>query len=99
MEIEKQAFAGLMEYYKFLPLQNKRSEVVSELEQLISNYSKICTKLGIIPNMALNKEILNINRDDITEEEFLQALYAYLNTLQDISGQFINEIGNLIENK
>ena len=71
MEIEKQAFAGLMEYYKFLPLQNKRSEVVSELEQLISNYSKICTKLGIIPNMALNKEILNINRDDITEEEFL----------------------------
>ena len=35
MEIEKQAFTGLMEYYKLLPLKNKRDEIISELESLI----------------------------------------------------------------
>ncbi len=99
MEIEKQAFTGLMEYYKLLPLKNKRDEIISELESLISNYSKICTKLNVIPDMVLNKEMLNINRDDLSEDEFLNAIFCYLNTLQDISGQFIDNVCNLIENK
>ena len=99
MEVQKEAFSGLMEYYKLLPTQNKRNEIVSILEELISYYSKICTKFGVIPNMSLNKEILNIKRDDLTEDEFLHALFAYLNALQDISAQFINRMSEVIENK
>lgn len=99
MEVQKEAFSGLMEYYKLLPIQNKRNEIVSVLEELISNYSKICTKFGVMPNMALNKEILNIKRDDLKEEEFLHALFAYLNTLQDISAQFIDRMSQVIEDK
>lgn len=99
MEVQKEAFSGLMEYYKLLPTQNKRNEIVSILEELISYYSKICTKFGVIPNMALNKEILNIKRDDLTEDEFLHALFAYLNTLEDISAQFIDRMSEVIENK
>lgn len=99
MEVQKEAFSGLMEYYKLLPTQNKRDEIISVLEELISYYSKICTKFGVIPNMSLNKEILNIKRDDLTEDEFLHALFAYLNALQDISAQFINRMSEVIENK
>ncbi len=99
MQVEKEAFASLIEYYKLLPIQNKRNEIINELEDIISNYSKMCTKLNLIPNMTLNKEMLNINRDDLTEEEFLHALFAYINTLGDISGQFINKVSELLENK
>ena len=99
MEVQKEAFSGLMEYYKLLPIQNKRNEIVSMLEELISYYSKICTRFGVMPDMALNKEILNIKRDDITEEEFLHAIFAYLNTLQDISAQFIDRMSEVMENK
>lgn len=99
MEVQKEAFSGLMEYYKLLPTQNKRDEIVSILEELISYYSKICTKFGVVPDMALNKEILNIKRDDLTEDEFLHAIFAYLNTLQDISAQFIDRMSLVIENR
>ena len=99
MEIEKQAFTGLMEYYKKLPIENKRSEIINELEELISDYSKICSKMDVMPNMMLNKEMLNINRKNITEEEFLHALYAYINTLEDISSQFINKICDKLESE
>lgn len=98
MEVEKQAFSGLMEYYKKLPIENKRSEVINQIEEVISNYSKICTKLGVMPNMMLNKEMLNISRKNLTEDEFLAALFAYLNTLEDISSQFINGICDRLEN-
>lgn len=97
MEVQKEAFSGLMEYYKLLPIQNKRNEIVSALEELISYYSKICTKFGVMPDMALNKEILNIGRDNLTEDEFLHAIFAYLNTLQDISAQFIDKMTEVIE--
>ena len=99
MEVQKEAFSGLMEYYKLLPTQNKRDEIVSILEELISYYSKICTRFGVMPDMALNKEILNIKRDDLTEDEFLHAIFAYLNTLQDISAQFLDRMSEVIENK
>lgn len=99
MEVQKEAFSGLMEYYKLLPKETKRVEIINELEEIISNYSKICTQFGVIPNMMLNKEMLNINRKNITEEEFLHALFAYLNTLQDASAQFINKMSDILENK
>ena len=97
MEVQKEAFSGLMEFYKQLPIENKRNEIISELEEIISDYSKICTKFGVMPNMMLNKEMLNINRKNLTEEEFLHALFAYLNTLQDISAQFINRVCDKLE--
>lgn len=99
MEVQKEAFGGLIEYYKLLPKENKRKEIINELEELISNYSKICTQFGIMPDMVLNKEMLNINRSNITEDEFLHAIYAYLNTLQDVSAQFINVMSELLETK
>jgi len=99
MEVQKEAFSGLMEYYKLLPTQNKRDEIISTLEELISNYTKICSKFGVMPDMALNKEILNIKRDDLKEDEFLHAIFAYLNTLQDISAQFIDRMSEVIEDK
>ena len=96
MEVQKEAFAGLIEYYKKLPLQKKRSEVISEIEDMISKYSDICTSLGIVPDMTLNKEMLNINGQDVTEEDFLHALYAYLNALEDISAQFIDTVSMIL---
>lgn len=99
MEVQKEAFSGLMEYYKLLPTQNKRDEIISILEELISNYSKICSKFGVMPDMALNKEILNVKREEISEDEFLHAVFAYLNTLQDISAQFVDKMREVIEEK
>lgn len=99
MEVQKEAFGGLMEYYKHLPLELKRKEIISELEDIISSYSKICTQFGVMPDMVLNKEMLNINKRNLTEDEFLHALFAYINTLQDISSQFINKMCDVLEEK
>ena len=99
MEVQKEAFSGLMEYYKKLPKEVKKIEIINEIEQIISYYSKICTKFGVLPDMSLNKEMLNINGGNITEEEFLHAVFAYLNTLEEISAQFINKMSDIIDNK
>ena len=76
MEVQKEAFVGLMEYYKLLPVENKRNEIIKELEELISNYSLLCSKMGIMPNIMLNKEMLNIKRTDLSESECIESVYS-----------------------
>ena len=98
MELQREAFTGLMEYYKKLPLENKRSEIINELEEIISSYSKICMQFGSAPDMMLSKEMLNLGKKDLNEEEFLHALFAYINALQDISAQFIEKMTEILSN-
>ena len=97
MEVEKEAFGALIEYYKLLPSDTKKTEIINQVQELISCYSKICTKLGVMPNMALNKEMLNFSDPNLSEDDFLNALYAYLNALQDITAQFINKMSDIIK--
>lgn len=97
MEVEKEAFGALIEYYKLLPSDTKKTEIINQVQELISCYSKICTKLGVMPNMALNKEMLNFSNPNLSEDDFLNALYAYLNALQDITAQFINKMSDIIK--
>ena len=98
MEVEKEAFGALIEYYKLLPKDTKKLEIINQVQELISCYSKICTKFGVMPNMSLNKEMLNFNNPEISEDDFLNAMYAYLNALQDITAQFINKMSDVIKN-
>lgn len=99
MEVQKEAFGVLIEYFKLLPNDTKKIEIINQVQELINCYSKICTKFGVMPNMVLNKEMLNLNNPDLTEDDFLNALYAYLNALQDITAQFINKINDVIKNE
>ena len=43
MEIQKEAFSSLIEYYKKLPTDIKKSEIIDELEELISKFSDVHT--------------------------------------------------------
>ena len=52
--------------------------------------------MNIVPDMSLNKEMLNIKTNEVEENEFLEAIFAYLNALQDISSQFIDAMSNIL---
>ena len=91
MEIEKEAFSKLMDYYKQLPTDIKKKEIIDKLENIILNYSNMCTSLGIVPNMSLKKEMLKLNKKS-SEDDFLHAVFAYLNTIEELSAEFINKM-------
>ena len=96
MEIEKEAFVKLMDYYKLLPTDIKKKEVIDKLESIILNYSNMCTSLGITPNMSLKKEMLKLDKNS-SEDDFLHAVFAYLNTIEEISATFINQMCDEIQ--
>lgn len=96
MEIEKEAFVKLMDYYKLLPYDLKKKEIIDKLENMILNFSNMCTSLDVIPNMSFKKEMLKLNKNS-SDEDFLHAVFAYLNTLEEISAEFINKMCDEIE--
>ena len=91
MELEKEAFVKLMDYYKLLPTDIKKKEIIDKLENIILNYSTMCTSLGVVPNMSLKTEMLKLNKKS-SEDDFLHAVFAYLNTIEEISAEFINKM-------
>ena len=97
MEIEKEAFSKLMDYYKQLPTDIKKKEIIDKLESIILNYSNMCSSLGVVPNMSLKKEMLKLNKKS-SEDDFLHAVFAYLNTIEEISAEFVNKMCDEIEN-
>ena len=97
MEIEKEAFSKLMDYYKLLPTDIKKKEIIDKLENIILNYSNMCTSLGVVPNMSLKKEMLKLNKKS-GEDDFLHAVFAYLNTIEEISAAFIDKMCDEIQN-
>ena len=51
-------------------------------------------------NQVSNSEnSVDSTNNNLTEDEFLHAIFAYLNTLQDISAQFIDRMSLVIEDK
>ena len=91
MELEKEAFVKLMDYYKQLPIDLKKKEIIDKLENMILIYSNMCASLNVVPNMSLKKEMLKLNKNS-SEDDFLHAVFAYLNTLEEINAEFINKI-------
>ena len=90
-------FTALMECFKLIPIENKRVEVINKIEKMISNLTDACLKVGRVPNLSLNKEMLNNNKNDISEDEMLCALFAYLNSLEEINAQVINVVCEYLE--
>ena len=90
-------FTALMECFKLIPTENKRLEVINKIEKMISNLSDVCLKVGRIPNLSLNREMLNTNRSDLSDDEMLCTIFAYLNTLEEINAQVINVVCECLE--
>ena len=49
-----------------------------------------------VDGLDLNKEMLNSKGINVKEDDFLHAIFAYINALQDISAQFIDKIADII---
>jgi len=83
------AFDDLMERYKELSLAEKQKENISELKELLALLHKICGDIGIEKSLTLNKEVLDLNKEGSTIDDYLEAEYVYINEVKKHLGLFV----------
>lgn len=80
----QEKFDLLVENYKKLPLEYKREKLIYEMKEMIALYVKIASEYNIPINLLKSKEILDLNNDNYTEEDYIEALYVYFYVLKEI---------------
>ena len=79
----KEDFNEYMTYYKKLPLKEKQGIVIDQLKLLALLTNKMCKEIGVQNEMILNKEIVDLEKGNYTEDDFAEAVITLVNSVQN----------------
>ncbi len=77
-----------------LNVEDKREEIVNKLKELIATLEVIAKELNDPQPALLNREMIDLNQEDVSEEDYLEAVFAYLISLEDLIGRTLNQALN-----
>ena len=86
--VEDTSFNQYVESYKKLPLKMKKEvlekdfrELLAILNQLDKNHDEV----------LFNREILDLKKEDQTEDDFVEAIFVYLHSIKELLANYIND--------
>lgn len=80
---------AFIEDYKEKSLLEKQKILIEELKELINLMQKICSDKRIRYDLLINKEVIDINKENYTQDDYAEALYAYLQAFKEIFASYI----------
>ena len=87
------------EYMAFLSqtLKEKQSIVYEQLQMLAGFTNDLCKELNIPNELILNRELLDLKKDDYTEDDFAEAIIVLINSVQNSICDYANGISTLLD--
>lgn len=83
------AFNDYINEYKKLNLLEKREEYITALKELIVLFEGFASIDNIKLEYLKNNEVLDLNKANVSEDDFLEAAMVYLEVSKDIIGQYL----------
>lgn len=81
--MEYKDFNEYMEFYKTQSLSEKRDIILEQLKMLASLSNDMCKELNVENELILNKELIDINKENYSEDDFLEATITLVNSIQN----------------
>jgi hypothetical protein len=85
-------FKDLVNKYVELDTDQKRKELIDEVKLMIVVFEKVCNDNGIKYNQLKSREVLDLKDGNTTENDYLEALFVYVQVLKELIGNFLNNI-------
>ena len=63
--------------------------LISDLKELIAVAQKVCIDKGISYDLLVNREITDINKENYTQDDYVEAVYTYLQMFKEIFSSYI----------
>lgn len=93
-EEKQKYFDAFIEEYKENSLVDKQKIIISEFKELIGLLQKVCSMNGKNPELITNREIIDVNKEGYTQEDFAEAIYTYMQMFKEILAEYILSIDN-----
>ena len=75
--------------FKNLSLREKQKITIEELKKIIALFEKINIEQNNQTTILFNKEILYLNNEYITEDDYAEAVFVYINSIQELIAEYI----------
>ncbi len=90
-------FDEYMKYFKNLKLDDKKELVIKQLKTLAGFTNSLCEEIGVENDLIINKELLDVEKDSYSEEDFTEAIIVLINSIQNSICDFHTRFCDLIE--
>ena len=96
-ELRTENFEEYMNFFKSQTLNEKQTIILDQLKLLTTLTNKMCTELNVDNKMLINKELLDVNKENYTEDDFAEAIIVYINSIQNSLCDFDNKLSDIFE--
>ena len=93
---EDSSFNQYVNAYKKLPLQKKKEMVNEETKKLIAFIEKINADMGIKDQTLFNREILDLNSDNVSDDDFVEAMFVYIYSIREALSIYFNTVSKIL---
>lgn len=87
-------FNNLVELYKRMSNKEKKDALIKEFKINLAAVEKLNNDLGINHELIMNRELLDIDKDNVTDDDYLEAYFVYLHMINDSILTFAEKISN-----
>ncbi len=94
----KEDFNEYMTFFKGQPLKEKQSIILEQLKMLAGLTNTMCKELNVDNEILLSKELVELNSDGYSEEDFAEALIIYINSIQNSLCDFSDKLSDIVSN-
>lgn len=95
---ENSDFNVYIDAYKHLPLQEKKALVLEEIKKILAFMEKLKLDLNIQDKILFNREILDLNNDNISDDDFVEAIFVYIHSIQESTALYADAITKILYN-
>lgn len=91
-------FDSLISAFVNLNAEEKAMQIIKSLKEDIAIIDSISELYNLKFPILLNREVLDINKNNPTTDDYFEAIYVYIKSLEDLLGKLLYQISNNTSN-
>ena len=90
-------FNKYMEEFKNYSLVDKKKVALEQLKIIVGLTNTLCSELGVNNEPLITKDIIEAHENIESEDDFVEGIVVYTNSIQRSLCDFIDEMTNILE--
>lgn len=86
-----------MKFFKEQSLKEKQNIIYEQLQMLVGFTNNLCKELDIENEIIINRELLDLKKDDYTEDDFAEAIIVFINSIQNSICDYSSGVSDLLD--
>lgn len=95
--METENFNKYMIFFKEQPLKEKQNIIIEQLKMLTTLTNTMCKEVNVDNKVIFNEELLEIQKENYTENDFADVLIVLINSIQNSLCDFDNRLTEILE--